>query len=59
VKITIENDEGQKVEFSSWEQFETKILTLSCEQCGCKDDVILNDQQNKVLREFLYGEARK
>ena len=55
MKIIIENDEGQKVEFCRWEEFKTKILTLSCENCGCREDVILNDHQNKVLKEFLYG----
>jgi hypothetical protein len=53
VKISIENDEGQKVTFFSFKSFNTHIVRLSCECCDTSEDVILDDHYVKVLRDFL------
>ena len=42
MKISIENDEGQKVEFFAFKSFSTHIIKLSCECCETQDDIILN-----------------
>ena len=53
MKISIENDEGQKVEFFAFKSFSTHIIKLSCECCETQDDIILNEHQVRTLTEFL------
>ena len=53
MKISIENDEGQKVEFFAFKSFGTHIIKLSCECCETQDDIILNEHQVRTLTEFL------
>ena len=53
MKISIENEEGQKVEFFAFKSFNTHIIKLSCECCEAQDEIILNEHELRVLREFL------
>ena len=53
MKIVIENEEGQKVEFFAWKTFGTHIIKLSCECCDASDEVILDEHSIRTLREFV------
>lgn len=59
MKISIENEEGQKVSFHAYDCFEVKAIKLSCECCGTEDSIILSKNQTEVLKQFLFSEDHK
>ena len=53
MKISIENESGQKVELYAFKSFGTHIIDLSCECCEAKDQIILDEHQLRTLTEFF------
>tara|TARA_R110002012_G_scaffold301481_1_gene501770 strand:- start:580 stop:759 length:180 start_codon:yes stop_codon:yes gene_type:complete len=53
MKISIENSDGQKVEFYAFKSFDTHIIKLSCECCEASDEIILDEHKVRTLKEFL------
>ena len=53
MKISIENESGQKVELYAFKSFGTHIINLSCECCETQDEIILDEHQLRTLTEFF------
>ena len=59
MKIVLENEYDQKVEFHAWQSFDgLRIIRLGCKCCENEDDIILSESETEALRAFLFSKEK-